>query len=89
MSRKKFNYLNPRYLERDLVVDVPVRKSKSGVEYEFLFECPFCGVKHLHGVGGGEGGHRVPHCIDPVWKLNDALNRSYKLIPIGSDSPAG
>lgn len=26
------------------------------------FRCPACKQIHTHGIGGGEGGHRLSHC---------------------------
>jgi len=40
----------------------------------FLIPCPYCGSKHLHGSGGGDG-HRAAHCADLPTKRGENVKR--------------
>jgi len=47
-----------------MIAEIPVVKCRrEGVHLVFVEPCPYCGKKHLHGVGDGGGGHRVSHCV--------------------------
>ncbi|MGH3623702.1 MAG: AAA family ATPase [Sciscionella sp.] len=51
---------------------------------QWVIHCPFCSWPHFHGIGNGEGGSRIPHC---VWRDNRDKG-SYTLVPVEGDPPA-
>lgn len=51
----------------------------TGVVYQYLPICPFCGGNHLHGLGEKDWGNRVSHCTD--------FSSYYKLVCLGAMPP--
>jgi len=50
--------------EDDDFLDMPIvwcRESRDGTEW--VFQCPYCRRKHIHGA---KAGHRTAHCGDPL-----------------------
>lgn len=44
-----------------MILKIPCRV-RDGYLLEMIEPCPFCGQKHIHGLGNGS---RVPHCKNP------------------------